>query len=31
MIGERCDGVVKVRWIEYLPLWDGGVEFPVGL
>jgi len=30
MIGEKGDGVVKVCWIEYPPLWDGGVEFLVG-
>ena len=30
MVGEKGDGVVKVCWIEYPPLWDGGVEFLVG-
>jgi len=30
MIGEKGDGIVKVCWIEYPPLWDGGVEFLVG-
>lgn len=31
MIGEKGDGVVKVCWIKYPPLWDAGVEFPTGL
>ena len=31
MIGEKGDGAVKVCWIEYPPLRDSGVEFPVGL